>query len=702
MDISQARSASSIENHLGRNGKSVLASDEIMLLSPYESQENGPQSLDLPGDATESKRVGRQFPGAASIKRKKTEFWKAWDLYRHKPWNMCLLAVMGTLFATGHHLFYLNLDGKEAANQSLMLRYGTVIAFCAKASLGTAVAMAFQQRAWLVVRHRMARLETVDSIFTANFDIFSLLNWSSIKKAKIGTLLALYCWITPLVVVLTSETLSVVVGIKVERMSCPNVRTLNFENEENFEWREPPEINKRPLYSVSVWNTTSLRKGLDDDNPDEFDYWTGLSTEYKLLAVDRTLHMREAVVRKDAVAEICSEGWNCSYVVDFLAPGYKCQELASGVGSKVRSLSGVEAPFNISMIAPEGTHTYYSFTGQGDYEIPQIITDRGGRPKIKPPYPKNLGVFRAEPIMWIGYATVNDTSVWQPSSSDFEGWDKAYTPVIIGCEHYEVNYTVQFNYIEGAPSFGIMRRDYVRKVVNTTYIPGESPIDPDKRLKDRTQATPESNYVYPRDLKNYRRTAAYHSIGYGLRSQLNGSIMRNHSDTDTKIKFTSLLTLPNNVPIQNLQRGIQKLYEDMIISFLAEPSFAAVSWASNGKSSGIAKHGPSIGYPCYRQKATTFFAYNMVQLLAVYAASISLAVVGVLLGLQAYHEEGVMRDMKPSSIIEASRASDLHMLGGQGGAVRIGYGLVQEEPGRSVRSFGVEGNVEQQRSRPET
>jgi hypothetical protein len=88
-----------------------------------------------------------------------------------------------------------------------MLRYSTIITFCAKACLGAAVSMAFQQRAWLVVRHKMARLDTVDSIFTANTNIFSLFSWSSIMKAKVGSLLALYCWVTPLVVVLISDNL---------------------------------------------------------------------------------------------------------------------------------------------------------------------------------------------------------------------------------------------------------------------------------------------------------------------------------------------------------------------------------------------------------------------------------------------------------------------------------------------------------------
>ena len=178
----------------------------------------------------------------ASPTRRCNNLSKFWVTYRSRPWNMCFLVVIGTAFATGHHLFYFALDGREATNQSLMLRYGTILAFCAKASLGTAAAMAFQLRAWLVLRHKMARLETIDSIFTANTEIFSLLTWSSIRKAKIGSLIAVYCWITPLVVVLTSETLSVVPGTKTVNTTCQNVRTLNFSNEKRVYWRDPVRI----------------------------------------------------------------------------------------------------------------------------------------------------------------------------------------------------------------------------------------------------------------------------------------------------------------------------------------------------------------------------------------------------------------------------------------------------------------------------
>ncbi|KAH7255250.1 uncharacterized protein BKA55DRAFT_563647 [Fusarium redolens] len=683
------------ENDGERDERSIVATDDIMLLRPDEHREiQTSQSSNLARDEAEPGKHGKKLPGLAFIKRNSDNFWKAWNVYRHKPWNMCLLVLIGTLFAVGHHLFYLNLDGEEAINQSLMLRYGTIIAFCAKASLGTAVTIAFHQRAWRVVRYKTARIETINSIFTANSDIFSLFTWSSIRKTKVGTLLAIYCWLTPLVVILTSETLSVVFGVFEEETSCPSVRTLNFGNEENIYWRNPMKINDQLLTSMSLWNTTvPLGGSPSDSNPEGFDYYHGPSRQFDMFITTKSTLMSESVIRKEATVEICGVGWNCSSVVSFVAPGYKCQELASGVNSEVKKLGNATAPFNTSVLAPLGNYTYYAINDQGDYGDPQIVSRAGGIPIQDPPYPDNLGAFRTEPIMWIGYATVDDLSVRQPDEPGTEEYMKAYTPVIIGCEHYEVNYTVQFNYTRGDKLVDVKGREYLRKIIDTTYIPNE---DPDKRLKDRTRAIPDNNYIFPNDFKKYRRIAAYHSIGSRLRQCLNGTIKMPYNDVRSDLLYTRLLTRLNYLPVKELRHGIQRLYEDMIISIFEEPSFTVVSWAADKKPSGTAKGGPSTAYPCRRHRLATFFHYNMTQLLIVYAVSIFLAVIGVSVGLQAYLEEGTMRDMKPSSIMEASRASNLHVLGAREGCnVKIGYGLVHEEAGRSVRSFGVEGNVQQ-------
>ncbi|KAF5681579.1 hypothetical protein FDENT_8056 [Fusarium denticulatum] len=585
--------------------RSIAATDDIMLLRPDEHRETQTsRNSSLVRDEAEPRKHDRKLAEPALVKRSNNTFWKVWDAYRRKPWNMFLLVLIGTLFAVGHHLFYLRLNGREAINQSLMLRYGTAIAFCAKASLGTAVTVAFHRRAWRV-------------------------------------------------------------------------------------------INDQFVTSMSLYNSTiPPGESLSDSNPDGFDYYTGPSRQYDMFIRTKSTLMSESIIRKQATVEICGLGWNCSYVVNFVAPGYKCEELAYGVNSEVKKLGNATVPFNPSVLAPTGNLTYYAVNDRGEYLNPQMVSYHpGGRPTHRPPYPDNFGAFRTEPIMWVGYATVDDLSVPQPYIPGTEEYMKAYTPVIIGCEHYEVNYTVQFNYTRGDKLVEIKWREYLRKVVDTTYI---SEKDPDKRLRDRTCAIPDNNYIFPNDVKTYRRTAAYHSIGSRLRQCLNGTMKVPYNEVKSDLLYTRLFTPLNYLPVKNLHLAIQKLYEDMIISIFEEPSFMVVSWAANGKPSGIAKGGPSTAYPCRRERIATFFHYNTTQLLSVYSTCIFLAVIGVLLGLQAYQGEGTMRDMKPSSIMEASRASNLHVLGEREGCdVKIGYGLVHEEAGRSVRSFGVEGNVQQ-------
>ncbi|KAJ4214954.1 hypothetical protein NW759_009978 [Fusarium solani] len=107
-----------------------------------------------------------------------------------------------------------------------------------------------------------------------------------------------------------------------------------------------------------------------NESPDitkgEFDYWTRPSMQYSRQLLPPVLSQGQPTTRKRAGVEICSDSWDCSYVIDFIGPGYKCQELASGVGSKMKKLGDSEAPFDTSAIAPEGNFTYLAVTVEGN------------------------------------------------------------------------------------------------------------------------------------------------------------------------------------------------------------------------------------------------------------------------------------------------------------------------------------------------
>lgn len=626
-----------------------------------------------------------------------------WTACQTQAWSMFLFLIAGALFAFSHHMFYSRLHGTEADSQSLMLRYGTILAFCAKASLYTAVTIAFRQRAWMVVRHKMVRLGLVDSIFTAAEDLAALLDWKAIRKAKMAMLLAAYVWATPLIVVLTSETLSVVSGMKQEESFCPSARTLNFTHEEFADWREEASGQAGGLGAMSfnVWNTTSFElNSLEDKNPNKFDYWARPISWIGRL-VRRAVSLRQAAVLENAGKVICTDSWNCSYVVEFTGPGYKCETVASGVGSEGR-LGDLEPPMKVSDIMPTTNISYLAMTTEGEYHLPQInYTGDHGLPLSKPPYPKNLGAFRTEPIIWIGYAEVNDTDVRQPEDKSSPGWYNAYTPVIVGCEHYEVEYTVEFNYTNGFQSYDVKDRKYNGKVIDTKFVRNKTNYD---GTLDNTTSIPESNFVFPKEVRKYRKTAAYHALGLEFRKFLKGQITVLPNEwSNTEIYGTPLITRLNTVPVKDLGNAIRKLYEDILVSLLSEPQFLAVSWAYNGMPSGHAPGGPETNYSCIRRRPAAFFSYNKMQaaqLCTVYALSIAMALVGALLGLEAAREEGTMRDMKPSSIIAATRTPSLYgaqsTVAEQGvKGLRVGFGWVQEHSGGSIRGFGVEGDVAQ-------
>ncbi|KAI5457582.1 hypothetical protein BGZ63DRAFT_364391 [Mariannaea sp. PMI_226] len=689
------QSPSGPEDPRARGDETSLPSDGTRNVYPIESQTSLLTSSASPntGEKKEYKNLSRTGSVFGNIRQ-------FWEIYEKKTWSMYLFLFAGTIFAVGHHLFYESLDGIEVENQSLMLRYGTILAFCAKASLSTAVIMARRQRVWMVVRHKLIRLGTIDSMFTATEDITALFDWKAIQKARLATCLAIYVWATPLIVILASQTLSVVGGTQKESSFCPEARTLNFSLEATFDWRKASTIDEIYQNPLADWYSTT--EDLEAGNPNSFDYFCDSSSACKSL-VEKVVNLPQAAARKDAAAEVCTTKWNCSYTVEFIAPGYVCKELASGIGAKVKELGANSPPFGTSDILPEGNFSYLAQASLGDYAVPQIAADSNGKPDSKPPYPKNLGAFRTEPIIWIGYATVKNYSHLQPADRSAAGWHEAYTPVIIGCEHYEMKYKIKFEYTNGIQSYEVMDRKQLRRVIDTDYVPKEIADD---GTRDKTTASPASNYVFPNDLENYRRVAAYHALGKQLRNFLNGTIRMPHYVPSTDFLRSKLSTLPNFLPQKDLHKGIQELYEDIVVSLLSYPSFVAVSWANNDSvSSGINRGGNKTRYPCIRTRSTALFEYNMAQLGSIYIVSIALALVGVLLGVQAAHQEGSMRDVKPSSIIEAARARSLNevQLNGDQGirGIKVGFGLVLGQSGGVVRGFGLAGDVSQEpRQRP--
>ncbi|KAK3983988.1 hypothetical protein QBC44DRAFT_337779 [Cladorrhinum sp. PSN332] len=654
-------------------------------------------------------------PAAPEIKTRKgggskfKRFWKS-------QWAMMLCFLFGAACAAGHHVFYFTLNGKPATNQLVMQRYGTLLAFGAKAGLSAAVIIAYRQRVWVTARKRLMSVAALDSLFSLTGSLAGFFSWEMIKASKIASLLGLFVWIAPLTVVLTANTLQVEPDLVVRQDKCPGVRSLNFTFEETDEWRNPTKVGNYFEVPIPFWNTT--RRTGDGDGDDWFDYYTGPGS-----VLEQTLtigaFMGETIMRKNAQLETCDIGWNCSFELKFVAPAYKCTELASGVGSKPVNLTqesgSIAPPFDTDVLVPRGIHTYYAFTTGGEYSTTQINDVwPGGIPKGKRPDPKNLGAFRTEPIIWMGYATLADPSKPLPQTRSSPDWEAAFVPKIFGCENYEAAYTVTFNYTSGSQSTNVTSLRYIRPVINTTYLPlVESPDD----TADNITAIPESNYIFPHDKRAYRLTAAYHSLGLIARSFLNGTVSINARDANsvplvnTDAVQTNLLDLEANYfPHKNLQSQIQKFYTDIILSMLSNPQFSSVVWAAKpdqqsglGHSLADLKARDDLKYPCLKSQTTNVYRYHLRDLWIVYGISILMAFVGVVAGLFAVRENGgVTRDTGFSDIVAATRGKGLDKVdwqeGGRGMEVnqevremKMGYGFVEGHGAAQAGRLGVVG-----------
>ncbi|KAH6873953.1 hypothetical protein B0T10DRAFT_499537 [Thelonectria olida] len=625
-------------------------------------------------------RTNHKAGSAVGQKTANHDHW--WKTVFKSKWAMVICLVIGLAGAIGHHFLYWSLDGREAKDQQWWLRLGQFISFTAKAAFVLALLMAHQQAAWRVVGQKTYSVNAVDSLFGAPHDAVELFNKEAWQKSWLVMFLAIYVWASPLVVIFSSATLNVVAETKHQETTCPSIRTLNFSHDETNDFRKvniPAGQDLRSL-SFSLWNTTSE----DVNDANHFDYWTKFSEPLAAISA-KVLYGKEAIAREDVALEVCGAGWNCSTTINFVAPGYKCQELASGMNSTLKNLGNVKAPFNMSTLVPLGNYTYYAVADEGEYAEQQIESGDAGIPIHSPPFPKNLGAFRTEPVIWLGYASVDNLTESHPGDRTAPGWYDAYKPVVFACEHYETNYTVSLNYTGGIQTYEVKKRDYMHKIIDTTFLRGE---DSDDGTLDKTMAMPAENYIFPQDVRRYRRTAAYHALGKQLRDLINGDIKIPGTITESRIIRSRLLDRHEWLPVHELQNQVRKIYEDIIISLFSDPQMIAVSWASDpSRPSGVGMGGAKTKYPCLREQTANFFFYQWEVLLTVYAVTFIIASVGVVSGFLAMHKEGLeeQRVMTFSSMAESTNG--VRIVKTEDSDTMIKYCQVDDLSGQRVHRF---------------
>ncbi|KAK0732084.1 hypothetical protein B0H67DRAFT_566649 [Lasiosphaeris hirsuta] len=672
--------------------RTYYQSNDYLLGSPRPQQQfdQSPYQYD---QSYGQQAYGVQNPPAPSSKAPRKKARWGWE-WTDSSWVMYGLLLFGIVVAASHHIFYSKLVGKPADDQLKMMRFGTLFAYIAKSSLVSAVIFSYRQQIWVTVRKKTLKLRTIDNLFAAVEDLRAVASWELAKQAKVALGLAIIAWLFPLVIILTPATLTVAPLTQTDVTNCSAVRTLNFELEKDKNWRLPQRINGFPGLSLSLWNNTMPLTGeiFDPFNSTFFDYWTGSSWQTSNV-VTLSAYSTAVVPRENVSAETCGVGWNCSYTISFTGPGYKCEQLARGRNDNTAKLKELQSPFDTTSLIPDGDFSYISHATLGEYSAVQIEAEPGGIPLIPPPFPKNLGAFRTEPVLWVGHSDLVNPSDPVPEGRVDPKFNSSFIPVIFRCEHYVTKYTVQFNHTYSAQNTKVLSREYIRPVVNTTFLPG---VDANDGTKDNITATPESNYIMPLDVDNYRIAGAYHSLGAQMRGHINGTIQYSpYVLANTEAMKTRLINKATYLTVPNLRQQVQAFYENILLSLLNNPQFVVVAWAANetqrsGPANETVSNDPALGYPCVKTRVINAYAYNVRDLWIVYTFAIVACIVSVVLGALALADNNNhVRDTKFSSIVATTRApclEDLPWTTSKWGEVpkevretRMGYGVVSDE-----------------------
>lgn len=334
-----------------------------------------------------------------------------WHIHWRTPSLIAFSLFMGIVFALLQHFLYSWLHHRVFDQEIKKFRavlYGRALAYCAKVAFGGCVVLVFRQRIWRTFRQQALSVLTIDQFFGATEDPSLFGNYEALRSAPVLCMIAAVIWIIPLATIIFSPGALTFGDFVKETSSNTQVPTLNFLEESDKDWRYPVPIRNGSTSkrSLMYYNTTDVA----GKEPGWFDYYDQPSAELKRTA------LLFAYSNNDYANVNATGRGNSTYDQTFVAPGYQCIEVTD-------RLNDVGAPFNTSVLVPTGRNIYHAEVDRGTYLQPQnaVFQDGpGGIPVGEPP--ADLGVFKSEPVLWIGYAT--NSSVRLPSDD----------PLTLNCE----------------------------------------------------------------------------------------------------------------------------------------------------------------------------------------------------------------------------------------------------------------------------
>ncbi|OAL43797.1 hypothetical protein IQ07DRAFT_523413 [Pyrenochaeta sp. DS3sAY3a] len=524
-------------------------SENAVASSIFEGTEFAPaKSLDLTPNPTNE----RLIPSAQTRAPQSQLHWRT-------PGLLLASFLTGLIAAISQHCLYKSLhlrsEERESTKTSLVL-CGRAIAYLAKVAFAQCIILCYRQRIWRTFRNHALSVRSIDHLFSGTEDVSLLLNWEAISNAPLVTIMALIVWFLPLATVIASPS-ALTSGWRPEVDDAfVSVPTLNFSIESYKNYRNPLKMkgggNKR---SLMFYNTTDASA----TSPGWFDYYDQPSTEtrnhiWKNIFSTPLEILNGAFDQEIARHKSCGGGYNCTYSVSFVAPGYKCEDVTDSPGGL----------FNKSVLVPEADNIYYADVNTGDYERQQfdMIADRPGGIPIGE-IPAHAGDLRFEPEVWIGYAF--NTNETLPSDSPFaKTWTHIYEQHIARCILHETRYALDFNF-----TGQVCKIDLSTEII--------APVHGFNFSQANNGMLPTEQWLSPRDdVAKYKKIAAYHAIAQVFRELLQGTIQLippipgpTYPKPNSDVYKTSLVKRSGEAEADIMKR-LEDLFGNMVLTLITQ------------------------------------------------------------------------------------------------------------------------------------
>jgi hypothetical protein len=221
------------------------------------------------------------------------------DVHWKAPCTILVTYLAGLIFAIGHHLFYVSLDGKvvDAENrhfgQQINIAIGTAFAFLVRASLIGTIGATYWQVFWgkILREGKSLPLAHLDSLAGLLGSVYEFSNVQAISRNQGLALLAVLSWLVPLATLLPPATLAVENMLQIRHTSV-DVPIINF-------------TSTALMAAGSITNSEFVPGA----------------------ASSRLLQLANSVAMESKILDLPGVGINTTYELQFPGPAVQCRPL---------------------------------------------------------------------------------------------------------------------------------------------------------------------------------------------------------------------------------------------------------------------------------------------------------------------------------------------------------------------------------------